>query len=356
MSKSRTPQVIISVVVLTMVAITGGLLSMLSSPYEITRVRNSLIAEIGQPGDFIWRPSDPPEGFLLEEVPAPLEFQQIAQQAFHERSVLSNWDKALAIGRHLAEGPGIGGGGIQSNTLDTYRTILTEKRGYCADYTQVFNGIALAAGVPVREWGMSFDGFSGYGHAFNEIYDDRLDKWIFIDSFYSFYVKDSHTGIPLSGLEFRERLRSSDIRTSAVVTPIEPDRFPFANPELAIDYYSRGADQFYLWFGNNVFSYDDSVVVKTLGPWSRALEQAAAILGGIHPPIRILASESNEELINSLFMTRNMIISGVFALFGLATVLIFMLQANRRYQTSAQSRGPVSAGNDRKTRDHAQDE
>ena len=39
---------------------------------------------------------------------------------------------------------------------------------------------------------MSFDGYGGDGHAFSEIFDTQRQHWIFVDSFYSFYVTDEH--------------------------------------------------------------------------------------------------------------------------------------------------------------------
>jgi hypothetical protein len=277
----------------------------------------------------MWKPASPPRGFLLEQSPVPPEFIAIAHTVLNkDTSSQSNWDRALHIARHLAQGPGIGTG-IQSNTLDTYRTIMTKKQGWCSDYTQVFNGIAIAAGIPVREWGMSFDGFSGRGHAFNEVYDDRLGKWIFIDSFFSFYVKDARTGIPLSAMEFRKRLQAEEgPQKNLVVEPIEPRRLRSAAQVL--EFYKRGADQFYLWFGNNVFSYDAYPLVRALGPWSKVLEQGAAIIAGVHPKIRIIETESNRELIDALFSRRNLFMLGVFVLVVLGLGLLLELRTYRR--------------------------
>lgn len=57
---------------------------------------------------------------------------------------------------------------------------------------------------------MSFAGYSGEGHAFNEIYDHRLAKWVVIHSFFSFHLTVRASGEPLSSLELRERLAAGE--------------------------------------------------------------------------------------------------------------------------------------------------
>src|SRR3546814_14131094 len=103
---------------------------------------------------------------------------------------------------------------FQSNTRETYEKIVGGEGGYCSDYTQSFNALALAAGLDVREWGFAWADMAN-GHAFNEIWDPTLQKWVFIDSFVSFYVIDRASGIPLSSREFRASLRDEpDAETS----------------------------------------------------------------------------------------------------------------------------------------------
>src|SRR3546814_18005756 len=45
---------------------------------------------------------------------------------------------------------------FQSNTRETYEKIVGGEGGYCSDYTQSFNALALAAGLDVREWGFAW--------------------------------------------------------------------------------------------------------------------------------------------------------------------------------------------------------
>lgn len=288
----------------------ASLYPMVNSGYELTRIRNSMIASPADRREFEWTPERPPEGFLQETAQPPPDFQQAASTIrISLASSASDLEVALAFAQHLGEGPGPGGGGIKSSTSVAYQEILTGPRGYCSDYTQVMNGLAYAAGVPVREWGMSFDGYSGNGHAFNEVYDYRLSKWVFIDSFYSFYVLDRSDERPLSSLELRERLVAGEGEEALDVRVISAKQFGFKNAAMALDYYRQGTDQFFLYFGNNVFSYDGHPLVAALTPLSRALEESVGIALGIRPGIRLLRTETNREEIERLFLRRTLVIS-----------------------------------------------
>lgn len=334
MEHAHKLQAAIALTLLTIASLLSLLIAMHLSPYEMTRTRNSFLAEIGSEKDFTWTPSNPPNDFLWEDPSlAPPEFASTSLVDANSNGLAyGKWQESLRIAQHIAKGPGTGAG-IMSNTRDAYQAIMEETRGYCSDYTQVFNGIAIASGIFVREWGMSFDGFSGYGHAFNEVYDQGFDKWIFIDTFNSFYVTDAVSGTPLSVLEFRDRLRGG--RTKEIlVEVIERNRFPFEGDEQALAYYQRGADQFYLYFGNNVFSYDNHPIVRALGSSSRALEQSFAIMVGIQPRIRILQSTTNGALIDALFCRRNFLVASLLMLFGLGTALVFELRAYRRIRAN----------------------
>lgn len=298
------------------------------------RIRNSLIFEVSNEPEMTWLPNRAPESFKAESVDPPAAFTH-AIQAVTSSSAKSNrgFSEAIAIGELLAVGPIIGGA-IQSDTLTTFDTILREGTGYCADFTQVYNGLSYAAHIPVREWAMSFDGFGGSGHAFNEIYDFELAKWIFIDSFYSFYVVDSETSNPLSVFEFRDRLLSAAARNTILVVPISESRFGFPSKHAALDYYANGADQFYLWWGNNVFEYDQNTLIQVAGSFSRSLEQIAAILTGAHPEIRIPISARNSDLIRKLAWTKLSILSSslLFSTALIALALVTVERVRRRRQ------------------------
>ena len=299
---------------------------------EATRLRNALLANIGSPDDATWHPNSPIEDFLEETVEPPAEIDK----AYYLLNVSgSNFEKSLKIAAHLRQGKKKGGF-IMKDTVSAYRLITHEGKGYCADYTQVFNALAHAGNIPVREWGLSFDGFGGRGHAFNEIYDFMLSKWIFIDVFNSFYVKKIDDNVPLSVLEFRNYLLKQEIGEIDII-PIVPENFGFKkkgtiNKEAAFDYYSRGKDEFYLWKGNNVFSYDSNVLIKLLTPISRSLEQLMAIALGIHPEIMILKTEHNQDRIDFLMLLRHKLIFAAISeiILFLALLIILILHYRMR--------------------------
>ena len=54
--------------------------------------------------------------------------------------------------------------------------------------------LAGAAGLTAREWGFSFDGFGGHGHALVEVYDRGLSKWVFLDVYNNIQALDAATG------------------------------------------------------------------------------------------------------------------------------------------------------------------
>jgi len=255
---------------------------------EAVRLRNSLLADVGPLADFTWLPADIPGSYLLERGPVPAEFTRIYSDIFAAGMPESDFEKALAIARHLDSAPNAVGGALMETNLNAYHQIITTGRGYCGDYTQVFNAIAIAGGIPVREWGIGFDGFAS-GHAFNEIFDRQSGRWMMIDAFHSLYFADADSRQPLSVLEIRERLHRQGTEQKILVLPIVEKRFAFRSIGAAEHYYSRGMDQLFLWWGNNVFTYERSRLVELAGRASRSAEQLTAIMLGVHPHIHILA-------------------------------------------------------------------
>lgn len=316
---------------LALLATSASAFTMVDSGFEITQIRNGLIATAGQTNDFVWTPEHPPPTFLNENVSPPSEFREAVRRAVDGLSAdASAWDKTLALARDLSRAPKRLGDGIKSSTRETYRLIVSAGRGYCADYTQVMNGLAYTAGIPVREWGMSFEDYSGNGHAFNEIYDASLSRWILIDSYYSLYFVARDSGTPLSALELRERLAAGEGTETISVRPILAKRFTFPSERHAIEYYRQGTDQFFMYLGNNVFSYDANILVSWLSPHSRALEETAGIVLGIRPRIRLLVTDTNRPAMGRLFFRRNLFLSLAAISCLLVGLLAFQLRGLRR--------------------------
>lgn len=154
----------------------------LTSSTELARMRNALVL-IGEKGDgFDWTPDSIPPDFMLERGPANPVFVEAAGQ-LGLTGMSSDWDKVSAISRHLLRNPRLVGIPIQSDLGDTYRSILENGTGCCGDLTRVFMAFAITAGIPVRAWPFSFDGFGGDGHIWPEIWTRQLKRWQLVDTF-----------------------------------------------------------------------------------------------------------------------------------------------------------------------------
>jgi hypothetical protein len=269
---------------------------------EAVRIRNAFLAELGAPSDFEWRPGGEPDSYRAPTGPATSPFDALGER-FSRDGDMGEFERSLEIARHLMSGKHRGGP-IMSSNAEAYRAITEEGRGYCADFTQVFSSIAVAAGIPVREWGFAFDAF-GDGHAFNEIFDQARDKWILVDSFHRLFFVDPATNEPLSVLEVHDRLLGLAGDRGVSIVKIGSRRIPFRSDALALDYYRRGMPQLFLWWGNDVFGYERALAVRVAGRFSRALEQAAAIAVGVHPRIRIYPVAVSDRDVRGLFLARD---------------------------------------------------
>lgn len=258
-------------------------------PADAARLRNALLADPGVPADFEWAPPDFPPGYRAERRAATAPFA-LAVATLEVDRVSGDWEKALALAGHLAR-HAADRGPIRAGLDATYRGIR-EGRGYCADFVRVFLALAHAAGLHARQWSFSFDGFGGHGHVFAEVFDRGRGKWLFLDVYNNFHAVDAESGAPLSALELRESALGA--RPAASFRPNGPGRPGWQDERKARDYYARGAGEWYLWFGNDVFSYDAHPAVAAANRVSGSLGQLVAAALGVHPRIRILVTGDNE--------------------------------------------------------------
>ncbi|MEO7854926.1 MAG: transglutaminase-like domain-containing protein, partial [Rubrivivax sp.] len=259
------------VAVLCLLLLVVSLKPYLRASTELVRLRNALVFEAGATDGFNWTPDQLPKGYATDSRVAPGLFDQVLASLPAKMSA-SDWDRALLIATHLVRHAKYRNA-AQSDLAGTYRKILAGS-GYCADYTTVFIAIARSAGVFAREWAFSFDAYGGYGHALVEVFDRQSGQWRMLDVFNNFYVEDTATGRPMFALSFREHLAAGT--GAPKIHRIGEGRFGFADENELFTYYRRGADQWYLWWGNAVYDYDASVATR-LGEVSRAAEQLAAI-------------------------------------------------------------------------------
>lgn len=294
----RTVVLLVLAAVLAILCIDVGRLALAptrDASIDAVRIRNAMVAEWGEPAQTEWRPTTIPDSYRWESLAAPTFFTAIVQDVLPpEASKESALAKALRLAAHLraASRPG---SPIQANSRETYEKIVSGQGGYCSDYTQAFNALALAADLKIREWGFTWEDMAN-GHAFNEVWDPDLAKWVLVDAFISFYVVDAATGTPMSALEFRASLLGEPGAGEVQIVPIVEDRFGFKSVQKALDWYRRGAPRMFLILSNNVFSYDANPVIRMTESLPRSVEMLVAILLGKHPRFLFVPSASHPEV------------------------------------------------------------
>jgi hypothetical protein len=278
------------VATLVSVVLLGFLAPHLSSSEGLVKLRNSLLI---QPHalDHDWSPVAVPADFMLDQGAVPRSYTELIER-HRLREAGGDWPTALAIARHLLSGGRRSSGPIKADLKLTYERIVGAGAGYCGDYSDVFIALANAAGVFSRSWAFSFDGFGGHGHIFNEVWDSQARQWRMLDVHNNVRPEDME-GRPLSAVELRERLLAAQpVRW----LPIEPATRPgYRDEAKLVDYYRRGLPQWYLWWGTNVFEYDDARAVRVLAPLGRSLEQLGGIAADVHPGFRVLATPDNVD-------------------------------------------------------------
>ena len=166
------------------------------------------------------------------------------------------------------------------------------------------------------------------GHAFNEVWEPSLGKWVFIDSHVSFYAVDPESRVPLSVLELRSRLLGEGGEDGLEVVPIVPDRFGFVSAERAMDWYRRGVPRMFLLQGNNVFSYDANPVIRFAESLPRSVEMVLAIVLGEHPRFQFVPADTQPEIrdqVEAMLWERVWVLVKLAAMAGLGLWLLVLL-------------------------------
>ena len=296
------------------------------SSQDLVLLRNAVIVDVKAEGAYQWTPDSIPADYLAETLPTPEPLERFAMEASGGSTPADDFETAVSLARALGQNRKRGRGPIQDDTVTALERITADGAGYCADYTQVYGALGRAAGLSVREWGMSFDGYGGDGHAFNEVWDRTRGKWLFIDSFNSFFVTDSN-GQPLSATEFRGALLDGTTNQLQVV-PINPAKFGFKSPARVVEYYRRGAPRFFLVWGNNVLTYDAAPAVKAFSGVSRSAEQVVGIVSGLQPKLVISRDFADPEAVRELMRLRVVMI--VLLLASVVAGVALLLYRRRR--------------------------
>lgn len=313
-----------------------------TSSTDLARVRNSLVFESAPPAHFAWSPSQTPQDFLLDDTP-PAEVFLAAARRLGLDDLPDDLQRARVISGHLlASQPRLLGGPIQASLGETYRRIVNSGEGYCADFVRVFQAFAVAAGMPMRAWAFSFDGFGGHGHIVVEIWNRQQGRWQMLDLYNNVYFPGKD-GQPLDAMAVRDGFKRD--ASSMKSLPLVPQARPGFKIESKLqNYYMAGIDEWYLWWGNNPFSYEGSTAVRLLSPVARPLAQVGAIVQGVHPKAVGLELDVNAERREAMkrlaWQTK---VVGLLMLFGfvlLCWVLVQRMRATRRDRSKAYSAFP----------------
>jgi hypothetical protein len=296
-------------------AASGGWLTQLTMlpSNRIVRVRNAFRLRRGRPEDFTWTPSTVPADFRVEHQRAPAVIENAVTVAGIQEA-RGDWQRALALVamllRHWRHD-----GAIQSDIAGTYKGIVAGG-GYCADYVRVFLAAASSIGVFSRQWAFSFDGFGGHGHTFVEVYDRDAAKWIFLDVHNNVYAIDPMRDERLSALEVRDALRGSN--------PMEfrragPGRLGFEDFDKLLDYFRRGGNEWYLWWGNDVITRYDRPVTVALSHISRRLAHGLTTFFRT-PRLVAIVTADNERQIEQMKRLKRRVVAAI-ALVGVLVAL-----------------------------------
>jgi hypothetical protein len=297
------------------------LLPYLINPYDHVRLRNAVSYEAAPLDKFQWTPANVPGSFLMEKGPIDPLFSDVITH-LGLNSLATDWDRIVAIQKNLMELPlNPRGPPIQSDLRTTYRRIVVDGDGYCADFVRVFRALATAADIPVRSWAFSVDGFGGDGHAWLEFWNRQTGQWQLLDVFNNFYFTDR--GKPLSALDFRHALESGSPTLEAHrIDELVPPGYKYI--EKAWDFYRHGLDGWYLYWGNIPFTYERTWIVRVVSPVTRAGAQLGALLMGYQPRPILLETPGNGAAIDALQRLRIHLIL-VFSTMALSVLAVLYL-------------------------------
>lgn len=293
----------------------------LTSGTELVRLRNALSLGADMQAQQDWAPPAWPTDYLRDTRPPDPYFEAIAAQ-LKLAELPDDWVRSLAISRHLlGSAPKLLGGPIKKNLRDTHRGIVTSGEGYCGDFVRIYTAIAAAAGMAVRPWAFSFDGFGGHGHIWVELWNRQAGRWQLQDVYNNLYFVDGGPE-PLSASEFRRALErnSPTLEFKPLYAAARPG---FAIESKGRDYFRRGLNEWYLPWGNNVFDQDGAWPVRALSGVARVGEGLGALVSGVAPAVRMVALAGNEHERRALHVLRvQLMVTSALGLLGLVLTLL----------------------------------
>lgn len=330
---TRGPMAVLKrVTVLSLVSLAAVVGSVLWHAYpssEAVRLRNALLIDMPAVAFVDWTPQNVPASFKLEKLPVP-EPMLSAARAVAAKTNGTDLEVARALTAHLIIHATKGGRIDSFDVSETYRTILASGTGYCSDIIDSYIALAQAAGLFVRPWAFSFDGFGGLGHIVVEIFDRQLDRWVMLDVFNNVQPLDRRTGQPVSVSEFRDTFVRS--RENIVFSPIGPGRQEFKNYEKLEEYYYSGIDQWYFWNGNNVIDRANSPIVRIAENFREELAELMSISVERFPKIIPLRSSKNRSALRQMedlrrFLMLSLFVGGALFFTSLSGIILILFHS-----------------------------
>ena len=303
-----------------LLVIVAGWLATFALPVSrAVRVRNAFLLRAGRHEDFAWTPAATPPDYRVERARAPaFIIAALSESGISQAG--ADWPRALALVTMLAR-HGQREGALQADLETTLRGIESGT-GYCVDYVRVYLAAAHAAGLFCRQWAFSFDGFGGHGHTFVEVFDRDHGRWAFVDVHNNVYAVLRGSEEPLGALALRSALVNAP--GSLEFRRAGPGRLGYPHADKLLDYYRRGARQWYLWWGNDVITREQLGVARVLGRVSGRLAYRVASAIGRKPRLVALVTPENRQEVAQMVSLRRMATRAAVAFVG-ATLLLGVL-------------------------------
>lgn len=219
--------------------------------------------------DFTWRPKEAPSWYKVDPpqlykdfISEPQEMISNISSEFQQYVALMNYTRNLCTNK---------GTDVEIIADDVYEIREILKNGFetgCAPYAWLFLAYLRSIDRDVRVIGLEYnDGLGASGHAVNEVWVKKLQKWVLFDVYNNvFFTFDD---MPLSTLEMRDKIYQGKSDLIQVYQgDIQGDIFAIPKAKI-INYYADKTiqDIVLVGKGNLIYSYEHRYgILQILAP------------------------------------------------------------------------------------------
>lgn len=253
----------------------------------VFEIRHALITRIGKEELF----RNETANRYLRHGSIPFEYVQLVSRL--RLSPGRTLDSARTIASDLARRRGRKQGpGISSDSVTALKVVCSGERGICSDVSQVFTGLCMASGIPVREWGVCEGFASARGHTFNEVYSTEHGKWVLLDVVKRLHFCQRDREVPLSVAELVDLVTASGgDQIEIVFSGPLPEQAEYLDG--ATGFYFNPRNVFFLIAKNNVFGQD--VFLRWSNAVPLALLHGAMFLFGVYPTFNVYTNDATRR-------------------------------------------------------------